>query len=117
MIGTGRLSEWDAGVKMPLPGHRRDSLLFMDDLQFVVPNAMSAEEGIAKDGHTSFRCRDNAALHRRFVVVEFDQRDDEYMQPALHWHLSELAPLVMCVESGGKSIHGWYFVEPQFAHR
>lgn len=112
-IGTGLLSGWDAGVKMPLPGHRRDSLLFMDDLQFVVPNAMTAEEGIAKHGRKSFRCRDNAARHRRFVVVEFDQAGDEYFQPALHWHLRELAPLAMCVESGGKSIHGWYFVEPQ----
>ena len=113
MIGTGRLSEWNAGVKMPLPGHRRDSLLFMDDLQFVVPNAMTAEEGTAMKGTPSFRCRDNAARHRRFVVVEFDQKGDEFMQPALHWHLRELAPLVMCVDSGGTSIHGWYYVEPQ----
>jgi hypothetical protein len=74
---------------------------------------MAAEEGIAKDGHPSFRCRDNAAQYRRFVVVEFDQPGDEDLQPALHWHLRELAPLVMCVESGGKSIHGWYYVEPQ----
>jgi len=112
-VGTGALSEWAPGVQMPLPGQRRDTLLHLDDLQFVVPNAMTAEEGTSKKGEPSLRCRDNAARHRRFVVVEFDQKGDEFMQPALHWHLRELAPLVLCVDSGGKSIHGWYFVEPQ----
>lgn len=112
-FGTGLLSEWEAGAKMPLPGRRRDSLLFLDDLQFVVPNEMTAQEGTAKNGKPSSRCRENAAKHRRFLIVEFDQPGDEYMQPALHWHLRELAPLVMCVESGGTSIHGWYYVEPQ----
>ena len=79
----------------------------------MVPNAMIAELGYTKDGRESLRCRDNAARHRRFLVIEFDRDGDEYMQPALHWHLQELAPLVMCVHSGGRSIHGWYYVEPQ----
>jgi hypothetical protein len=113
LVGTGLLSEWDAGVKMPLPGQHRDSLLHLDDLQFVVPNAMRAEEGTALSGKTSFRCRDNAAQHRRFVIVEFDKDGDEAMQPALLWHLRKLAPLVMCVDSGRRSIHGWFYVEPQ----
>jgi hypothetical protein len=113
IVGTGLLSEWDAGVRMPLPGRRRDSLLHLDDLQFVVPNAMRAEEGVAKKGTASLRCRDNAAQHRRFVIVEFDQDGDEAIQPALLWHLRELAPLVMCVDSGRRSIHGWFYVQPQ----
>ena len=65
--------------------------MFLDDMQFVVPNAMIAEQGYTKDGRESVRCRDNAARHRRFIIVEFDQDEDEYMQPALHWHLRELA--------------------------
>ena len=113
MVGTGHLSEWDVGVKMRVPGQRRASPLFLDDLQFVVPNAMRTEEGVSMKGETSFRCRDNAVLHRRFLIVEFDQKGDEHLQPALHWHLREFAPLVMCVDSGGKSIHGWYYVEPR----
>ena len=87
--------------------------MFLDDMQFVVPNAMIAEEGFAKSGRESVRCRDNAARHRRFIVVEFDRDGDEFMQPALHWHLRELAPLALCVHSGRRSIHGWYYVEPQ----
>ena len=111
-VGTGLLSEWDRGVQMRARGLRQGPV-FLDDLQFVVPNPMVAEQGYTKDGRESLRCRDNAARHRRFLVVEFDQKGDEHLQPALLWHLRELAPMALCVHSGGTSLHGWFYVEPQ----
>lgn len=113
ILGTGPLPEWERGVRMRVPGEPGCRELLLDDLQFVVPNAMPAEEGIAKHGGLSPRCRDNAAKQRRFLVVEFDQPGDEDLQHALLWHLGQLAPLVLCVHSGKKSFHRWFFVEPQ----
>jgi len=94
-IATGPLSEWDQGVPMRRPRGFGNKPMFLDDMQFVVPNAMVAEDGISMRGRESVSC------------------GDEFMQPALHWHLRELAPLALCVHSGRRSIHGWYYVEPQ----
>ncbi len=45
---------------------------------------------------------------RRYVVVEFDEGTfDEHATILLH--LSKYMPLVLCVHSGGKSLHGWFF--------
>lgn len=47
---------------------------------------------------------------RRFLVVEFDTgTTDEHA--ALLIHLAGYAPLVCAVHSGGKSLHGWFFVQ------
>ncbi len=79
------------------------------------------------------RTLDNAG-RRRFVVVECDcikweklpesdrakhgtealylaaQKDQ---QAAVLWHLARFGPLTMVVDSGGKSLHAWYFCDGQ----
>jgi hypothetical protein len=74
----------------------------------IVPSPMHKKYGLTQDGKKSERTLKNVS-QRRFLVVEFDRHsiDD---QSAFHLHLSELCPLVCVVHSGGKSLHGWYYV-------
>jgi len=81
----------------------------LEHLQFIVPSPMKARTGISKDGKVSTRCLDNTGA-RRFLVAEFDQNSIEE-QAALHQSLSGKLPLALLVNSGGKSLHGWYFVQ------
>jgi hypothetical protein len=101
---------------------------------FIVPNAMTAITGITQDGHKSQRALANTGK-RRFLVTESDpirwqdlnQREKAYFKSeesylaakkdeaaAVIWHLNLLAsqfPLVLVVDSGGKSLHAWFLVE------
>jgi len=82
-----------------------------DDLsqwQFIVPSPMSAEVGTTQDGIQSAHCLDNTGP-RRFAVIECDEGTADE-QAALLLHLSRKLPLALVVLSGGKSVHGWYFV-------
>lgn len=96
---TKRISQFGRGVEF---------------VQFIVPSPMSKPTGKIKDpepgGPTeSAHTLDNTAA-RRFAVVEFDDgTSDEHA--AILWHLTEFAPLVMAVHSGGKSLHGWFYVD------
>jgi len=99
-------------------------------LQFIVPSPMSAVTGMTRDGNVSFRSLKNTG-GRRFLIVEFDPKKwsvlpdtvqevygnetnyesamlDEHA--ALLLHLATFAPLVCTVHSGGKSLHGWFYV-------
>jgi hypothetical protein len=91
-IGTGTREEWRGQLAVQ---------------QFIVPSPMTAEEGSKKSGTgTSVRCLDNTGP-RRYLVIEFDQGTKDTHAVVL-WHLARLAPLVMVVHSGGKSLHGWF---------
>jgi len=81
--------------------------------ELIVPSPMKARCGFNKKGKMSNRCLDNTGP-RRHLVVEFDEGDLD-THAALLWHLSQIAPLVCCVFSGNKSLHGWFFVagEPE----
>lgn len=85
---------------------------FLGGLQFVVPNPMSALEGQMRDGRMSARCRGNAPVRRRWIVLETDLGTSMDEQAAV---LSSLdhprCPLCLAVFSGGKSIHGWFEVK------
>ena len=77
-------------------------------LQFIVPNPMKALLGETKEGKPSARCQSNVA-ERRYVVAEFD--DAAFGKPQQARVASALAvalPLVMVVDSGGKSLHCWF---------
>jgi len=83
-------------------------------MQLIVPSPMSAPVGKVKDpepgrSDLSAHTLDNTGP-RRFAVVEFDQGaiDDHC---SLLWHLATYAPFVMAVHSGGKSMHGWFYVQ------
>ena len=70
---------------------------------------MSARSGLTQERKRSERCLDNTA-RRRFLVIEQDTGTlDE--QAAVLSHLAEIFPLVTIVHSGGRSLHGWFYVE------
>ena len=62
-------------------------------------------------GRPSARCQNNVMV-RRYLVAEFDDATLAKSQQAqLASALGDMAPLVMAVDSGGKSVHAWYAVE------
>lgn len=99
----------------------------------IVPSAMTASTGKTKIGKTSRRCLDNTGP-RQYQVVEFDFAFDAEGMPATAMGalLSQLsleavprsfkdlcaalilelqrrgAPLLMVVDSGGRSLHAWF---------
>lgn len=96
-------------------------------LQFIVPNPMSAQQGITASGNKSAHSLGNTGP-RRFLVIEFDfdssrsvaeteliaelrneGRDVPDLCAGLLLHLAERAPLALAVHSGGKSLHGWFY--------
>lgn len=90
---------------------RKDWRAQLAQLQFVVPSPMSAVTGQSKDGKESKHTLANTGA-RRFLIVEFDTgTTDEHA--ALLIHLAGYAPLVCAVHSGGKSLHGWFYVHRQ----
>src|SRR5262249_29451134 len=83
----------------------------LPDLQFIVPSPMLAITGTTQDGRESKHALANTGS-RRFLVCEFDTGDVD-QHAALLIHLAAYAPLVCAVHSGGKSLHGWYYVHGQ----
>ena len=78
-------------------------------LALIVPSPMSAITGLTKDGRESKHTLNNTGP-RRFLICEFDSgaADDH---AAILIHLAGYAPLVCVVHSGGKSCHGWFYVQ------
>ncbi len=83
----------------------------LNSLQFVVPSTMTAVEGLTMEGRRSRHCLANTGA-RRFLICEFDHgTPDDHA--GLLLHLGQQAPLVCVVHSGGKSLHGWFYVSGQ----
>jgi len=96
-FGTGRREEWRGQLARQ---------------QFIVPSPMVAEEGQRKNGAgLSPRTLENTGP-RRFLVIEFDHGHTD-THAAVLWHLAKLAPLVLVLHSGGKSLHGWFSCDDQ----
>ena len=81
------------------------------ELALIVPSPMSALTGTTKEGKESAHALSNTGP-RRFLVCEFDTGDVD-QHAALLIHLAGYAPLVCAVHSGGKSLHGWFYVHGQ----
>ncbi|MDF3129451.1 hypothetical protein P0Y35_09625 [Kiritimatiellaeota bacterium B1221] len=82
-----------------------------EQMQFVAVNPMRGQWGVNLKGKVSKRCQSNMK-HRRYLVAEFDDpRMTKEMQAKLVTALGRVAPLVMVVDSAGKSLHGWFRVE------
>jgi hypothetical protein len=88
----------------------------LSTLALIVPSPMSALSGKKKnpkpgESEWSAHTLDNTGA-RRFLICEFDKgtADDH---AALLLHLGAFAPLVCAVHSGGKSLHGWFYVHGQ----
>jgi hypothetical protein len=77
--------------------------------EFIVPSPAIRRLARKKDGSLSEHCAANYGP-RHFLVVEFDSTSKDDAASVL-WHLSKFAPLVMVVDSGNKSLHGWYHCE------
>jgi len=83
----------------------------MSALALLVPSPMTAIDGVTKEGKPSRHTLDNTGP-RRFLICEFDTgTPDDHA--ALLIHLAGYAPLVCAVHSGGKSLHGWFYVHGQ----
>jgi len=82
-------------------------------IEQVVPSPMLAKHGKTQDGRISQHTLD-ATGPRRFLVVEGDKLDGipipKDTQAGVLLHLSKSAPLALVVDSGGKSLHGWFYV-------
>lgn len=103
---------------------------------YLVPSPMSARQGLTESGKMSAHAKSNTGP-RRFLIVEFDfakfsrdgnTRTEFYdmicrlekigvgvhdMCSTLLLILHALHPMTLGVSSGGKSIHGWWYVEGQ----
>ena len=77
-------------------------------IEQIVPSPMLSKWGRTKEGKESQHTLE-ATGPRRFLVIEGD-RTSKDQQAAVLLHLAERAPLSMVVDSGGKSLHGWFFV-------
>jgi hypothetical protein len=80
----------------------------------VVPNPNRIAFGKTKKGSTSAHCRD-AVGPRHFLVIEFDDEELGHdRQATLIRFLRDVAGgrLRMLVDSGGKSLHGWFQASP-----
>jgi hypothetical protein len=85
-------------------------------LQLITPSPMSALLGRKKNpkqGESEWSAHTlNNTGPRRFLICEFDTgTTDEHA--ALLLYLGTFAPLVCAVHSGGKSLHGWFYVHGQ----
>ena len=79
--------------------------------QFIVVNPMRGRQSVNREGDPSVRCQANV-LPRRHLVAEFDDLTlSKTQQARLISKLAEFLPLVMVVNSGGKSLHAWFRVE------
>jgi hypothetical protein len=83
----------------------------LSSMQFIVPSPMSSATGKTRDGRESKHTLNNTGP-RRFLICEFDTGDTD-QHAALLIHLGGYAPLVCAVHSGGKSLHGWFYVYGQ----
>jgi hypothetical protein len=83
----------------------------MSALALIVPSPMSAVTGTTKDGKESKHTLANTGA-RRFLICEFDTGTAD-QHAVLLLHLGTFAPLVCAVHSGGKSLHGWFYVHGQ----
>lgn len=76
---------------------------------FIVANSMTAEKG--PNGAPRSLANASPRSLRRYLVVEFDTGETRAEQAAVLSSLStDVAPLVLAVWSGNKSIHGWFAV-------
>ena len=89
----------------------RDEWRDLEQWELIVPSPMSAPTGLTKEGKESAHTLSNTGP-RRFLICEFDTgAPDDHA--AILLHLGKFAPLVCATHSGGKSLHGWFFVNGQ----
>jgi hypothetical protein len=93
-------SDFDTRSRTTWRGH-------LAGMQLIVPSPMTAKTGTTKEGKISTHSLSNTGP-RRFLIVEFDCGTIDH-HAALLLHLAAIAPMVLAVHSGGKSLHGWFY--------
>ena len=80
----------------------------------IVPSPMVAKYGKTQTGKSSQHTL-AATGPRRFIVVEGDKIEGKAIpkdvQAAVLLYLARKVPLVLVVDSAGKSLHGWFYCE------
>ena len=105
LVCTG--ADSDRAVVRPVEAAVADA----HEAQFICVNPMRAMVAMNQAGRPSARCQNNVKA-RRYLVAEFDDASITKRQQAqLATALGGAAPLVMAVDSGGKSLHAWFDVE------
>jgi hypothetical protein len=102
------------------------------DYSFIVPSTFLWPHCRNMPGHLGCRVKENVDK-RRFLVTEFDFRKEKDGKPTQYaplielwesqgitpkdamasiiWYLRQLAKLALVVDSGGKSLHAWWYCE------
>jgi hypothetical protein len=94
------------GVAGAVTLHRLELAGTAGNFSHIVPSPMRSTHGTNQQGKRSTRCLDNTGP-RHYLVTECDG-GDHATQAAVIRHLARLAPLVMAVDSAGKSLHAWW---------
>jgi len=81
----------------------------LHQLALIVPSPMRSQTGLTQQGKISEHTLE-ATGHRRFIVTEFDHLPDKDQQASLVMELAKSMPLVLALESGGKSLHAAFSV-------
>jgi len=81
-----------------------------EQAQYIVTSPMKGTTGKTMDGKDNARCLDNVGP-RKYLVVENDSHSKED-QALLLQELHSLVPMALVVDTGGKSLHGWFEVAP-----
>ena len=92
-------AEWCEAFRKARPG---------DHHPHIIPNPLTGKAGPTADGTGETLRGDACVAQFRFAVVEFDSlpREDQLA----FWWAARL-PVVLLVDSGGKSVHGWVRVQ------
>jgi hypothetical protein len=83
----------------------------LHNFPLIVPNPMTARTGRTQAGHLSAHSLANTGPRWHLVIEQDAGSIDE--QAAIIAHLAEIAPLVLVLSSGGKSLHAWFFCAGQ----
>lgn len=85
----------------------------LEDYKFLNPATFKKLEGVPNPNHpkkkVSTRCNENVKS-RRWMVLEMDSKDEPAVERFTTFALSmaQFAPLVMAIDTGGKSVHFWF---------
>lgn len=93
-------------TKNPTIDKTSELLEIAEEYQFICPSPMKGLTGVNNHGKPSKRCNNNVSK-RMYITIEFDSLP-QLKQLAIINHLAKIAPLVLVMESGGKSLHSWF---------
>ncbi len=75
----------------------------------IIPNPLTGEQGLTKDGRKSYRA-DSCVAHFLFAVAEFDDKTIEEQVSFWGAMIKNKLPVAAVIYSGGNSLHTWMAV-------